>query len=160
MKRFVRTINLENKKLLGHGLYARVWRISKGSVVKVYNPNLGRALLPLMWDEIRGSKRIKHALPIRGIATIVLPDGTKSIGLVKKYIPHRVTNYGEFNDMLENGEFGNSWDIHNENVRIDEKKRYWVTDTQTGAVGYIQDRLNVNPWSIKWPDDSSEGSWY
>jgi hypothetical protein len=36
----------------------------------------------------------------------------------------------------------------------------WVLKCFYRGGAYIQDRLNVDPWSIKWPDNSSEGSWY
>jgi hypothetical protein len=130
-----------------------VWRISKSSVVKVYNPNFGKALLPYIWDEIRGSKRIKNALPIKGLVDVVLPNGIKTIGLVKRYIPYPINNNEKFYDLYSSGAFGNSWDIHNDNIRVDEKGKYWVTDTQTHAVNYIEEKLEVNPWRLPWPGE-------
>lgn len=122
----MKVIKLQKKQEIGNGMYGVVYRISPRRVVKVFKKFQKYNIS----DEIQGSKINEKCLPILKIVDVMLPNGKKKKGLVKRYIPYEATLEEYFN-IRDNSDFP---DIHFDNIRKDSRGRIYIIDTQ------------LNPW--------------
>jgi hypothetical protein len=122
----MKVIKLQKEQEIGHGMYGVVYRISPRRVVKVFK-KFQKYNIP---DEIKGSKTDKRCLPVLKVVDVVLPNGKKRKGLVKRYIPYEIS-MKEFFKLRDAEDF---YDLHDNNVRKDSRNRIYIIDTQ------------LNPW--------------
>lgn len=126
----MRKIKVTDEQCIGYGSFGTVYKISPRKVVKAFfrDPRMEAYVK----DEIRGSKLFKAALPILEVVTVILPDNTETVGLVKRYIPNSVS-YEEMLEATRKKEITYSWDRKADNFRKDKKGKIWMIDTQTIA---------------------------
>ena len=121
----MRTIKLKEEQLIDEGSFAAVYRISPRRVVKAFFYPEEDDVSRLADDEIKGSKKYKRALPVLAKVKVIFPNGTESIGLVKKYLPY------EIYDERAMPSDSRCWDASPDNYRMDYDGTVWLIDTQT-----------------------------
>jgi hypothetical protein len=127
-------IKLKKNQQIGEGGYATVYRISPQRVVKVFHQELDKDRDKLIRDEIRGSKQMKAALPVLRVVDVITPWGHQTKGLVKQYIPHKVT-HDELREFLKKNYKSRRtpWDTYKDNYGKDNKGNVYRIDTQTAT---------------------------
>ena len=128
----MKTIRVTRQQIIGDGAFATVYRISPRRVVKVFESRI-KLGMKLAKDEIQGSKKYKYGLPVlRMVKVIRSYRGKESefIGVIKKYIPYRVTNT-EINKLYKNRVQNLPWDAHSLNFGKDYNGKIYMIDTAT-----------------------------
>jgi len=141
MKKKRRLIVVKEHQFIACGDFGSVYRISKDKVVKVFDCGDSKEILEnLATDELRGSKLIKHALPVLERVNVLCLDGKIRPGLIKEYLPYDI-NYQEFYRFIKKNNI-KTWDAKAINYRKDSKGKIWRVDTQTQDIWRIIDRVN------------------
>lgn len=121
-------IDTKDLKMIGHGLYGEVYRLSPQRVLKVYKTYDTKRYNLFLKDEIEGSKR-KWSLPV--IRTIkVRYNGRIVKGLVKRYIPNEFDSDHDFMRKIKENKIRLWCDDHYQNFRMDKKGNIYRIDTQ------------------------------
>jgi hypothetical protein len=120
-------IRLTVDQLIDAGAWADIYQLSPHRIIKVFR-NIQDAD-KLIKDEVTGSKRYKHALPILRIVSVVDRHGRKTKGIVRKYLPHKVTR-GELLALYNNRRQNMPWDGNVDNFRKDRDGTIYMIDTQ------------------------------
>ncbi len=116
-------------QLINHGCWANIYLLSPQRIVKVFRKAYQKDEDKLIRDEVRGSKKYKYALPILRIITVITPQGNKAKGMVKKYLPYKVSReemfalYGNKPQCMP----GDAWKF---NYRKDYDGTIYYVDTQ------------------------------
>ncbi len=127
-----KALRLKEKQVIGQGSYGTIYRISQRRVVKVFHYDNYRQVDKLLEDEIVGSKKSKHCLPILDVIDVEVWDCgnlRKTRGLVKRYLPVEATEDDE--DTLRHKLKGRIlWDLWDRNIRKDSRGNLYIVDTQ------------------------------
>lgn len=128
-------IDLRSLKRVGEGSYGIVYMLEPTKVVKVFWSGYSKRKQKLLLkDEIEGSKR-PGALPVLETIKVLETDGTETEGLVKKFIPHKLSEE-EFDAFLTH-RLHRTFDDRCCNYRKDEDGTIYKIDTQTEAITMI-----------------------